>query len=204
MTPELAARIKTRSSAARILGVTFDDLTEATIARVTDKQYINDFITHRSRLPDPRTYCMKTLKLASSGNIYEIWKRSNNTTVHYITTARSCSCPSFAWQEEHKGEIRQYAPSFHPMCKHQALAAKLIPMPITYLTKSTVMWNIQDDGCTMTWISRDGINFEPYKMLITIEEWINARAKTIGVGWHFSYLSPGVATRLNRTARRNR
>ncbi len=204
MAPELAAKIRTRSAAARILSIQLDDLTDAAISRITDKQYIENFIIHRSRLPDPRTYCMKTLGLATSGNIYEIWKRNVNTTVHYITTACTCSCPSWAWQEEHKQEMRENVPSFQPMCKHQALASKLVPMPVNYQWKSTIMWSIERDGCTMTWFSYDGINFEPHKMLATTEEWINARAKTIEAGWHFNYSSPGLIMRLNRTAGRNR
>ncbi len=204
MTPELAAKIRTRSSAARILGVTLDDLNDAAISRITDKQYIEDFIAHRSKMPDPRLYCMKTLKLSQNGNVYEIWKRGLNIKVHYITTPRSCTCASWAWQEEYKEEIRKYVPSFQPMCKHQALAVKLVPMPTEYQRKSTVMWSIREDGGTMTWIARDGETFEPYKMLSTIEEWIDARARTIARGWHFNYASPGIATRLNRTTGKTR
>lgn len=189
ISPTLAEKIKTRSSAVRIAH-----------ENPTDLDYILDFVKHRSRVADPRLYCMKTIK--ESPIIYEIWRRgTNDRGVHYICSHRACSCPSWAWQDTHKEEIREYLPEFQPLCKHQSLIAKLTPMPLTYKSKSMVMWGDRD-GCTLTWISHDGITFQEYKMLATIEDWIEARNKTLAAGWHFNYVSPGTITRLNRSTRK--
>ena len=191
----ITTKIKTRSSASRILGIPLELLNESRIAAISDEQYVLDFVTHRSRVPDPRVYCVKTIQ--ENPHIYEVWKRYASGP-HYITSARSCSCPSWAWQEEYKDELRQHLPSFIPLCKHQSLVAKLVPMPLKYSSKSMVMW-ADKDGCTMTWISEDGLNFEEYKMLSTPEEWLDARNKTVRAGWHWNYASSGVATKLNKS-----
>jgi hypothetical protein len=60
------------------------------------------------------------------------------------------------------------------------------------------MWS-DKDGCTMTWVSKDGLNFEEYKMLSTPEEWLEARNKTVKAGWRWNYASPGMAVTMNKS-----